>query len=186
MHDGAAQSRDVETLGRRGDGDGARRDLRMQRREWDMRVARIDDIRVDLVGQHHQIIPDREVRNLSQFCPGEGAPGGVLRMAEYQHAQARMKGCLIGTKIEHPPRAVIAHRAGNQAAARILDGAHEGRVGGKLQQDCVTRFAERHNGGEAGLHQIADCDRVCGIGVPAEAPLHAADEGRGQHAVARG
>ena len=64
-----------------------------------MRVDGIDDVRVDLVGHHHQIMPDREVRNLLQFCPGEGAPGGVLRIAEYQHAQARMRGCLIGTQI---------------------------------------------------------------------------------------
>src|SRR5262249_23269598 len=38
MHDGAAQSRDVETLDRRGNSDGARRDLRMQRRERNMRL----------------------------------------------------------------------------------------------------------------------------------------------------
>src|SRR6516165_173606 len=99
MHYGAAQSRDVETLGRRGDGDGARGDLRMQRRERNMRVARIDEVRVDLVGHYYQIMPDREVRHLLQFCPGEGAPGGVLRMAEYQHAQARITGCLIGAQV---------------------------------------------------------------------------------------
>jgi len=107
-------------------------------------------------------------------------------MTKYEHAQARITGCLIGAQVEHPPRAVIAHRVGDEAAARILDGAHEGRVGGKLQQDCVARFTERHDRREAGLHQIADRDRVGGIGVPAEAPLHSADEGRGQHAVARG
>src|SRR5215831_17312264 len=85
----------------------------------------------------------------SSSAPVKARPVG-LRMAEYQHAQARIRGGLIGAQIEHPPRAVIAHRVSDQAAARILDGAHEGRVGGKLQQDCVARFAERHDRGEAG------------------------------------
>ena len=89
MHDGAAQSRDVETLGRRGDGDGARRDLRMQRCEWNMRVAGTDDVRVDLVGHHHQIMPDQEVRNLLQFYPGEGAPG---RVCGWQNISMRRRG----------------------------------------------------------------------------------------------
>ena len=73
-------------------------------------------------------------------------------MAKYQHAQAAIGGCFIGAQIEHPPRAVIAHRIGDQAAAGVLDGTHERRVRGDLQQDRVARFAEGHHRGEAGLH----------------------------------
>ena len=107
-------------------------------------------------------------------------------MAEYQHARARIGRRFVGGEVEHPARAVVAHRVGDQAAAGVLDGAHERRIGRQLQQDRVARLAERHDRGEAGLHQIADRDRVGGIRVPAEAPLHAADEGRGQRTLARG
>ena len=126
------------------------------------------------------------VRHRIQFRPAEHSTGGVLRVAEYQHAQARIRGGLVGGEVEHPPRAVVAHRVGDQATAGVLDGAHEGRIGWKLQQNRVTRLAERHDRGEAGLHQIADRDRVGGIRVPAETSLHAADKGLGQHTLARG
>src|ERR1700681_2075882 len=108
MHDGTTQSGDVETLGRRGDGDSARRDLRMQRCERNMLVVRVDDVRVNLVGHYYQVVSDHEVRRPLQFSPAEGAPGGVLRMAKYQHAQSGIGGCFISAQVEHPPSAVIA------------------------------------------------------------------------------
>jgi hypothetical protein len=47
-----------------------------------------------------------------------------------------------------------------------------------LQQNRVARLAERHDRGEAGLHQVTDRYGIGGIRVPVEAPLHAADESR--------
>ena len=95
-----------------------------------MLVAGVDDVRVDLVGDDHQVMPNHEIRYLLQFSPAEGAAGGVLRMAKYQHAQARVGRCFIGFQVEHPARAIVAHGVGDQAAARVLDGAHEGRIRG--------------------------------------------------------
>jgi hypothetical protein len=52
-----------------------------------MRVAGIDDVRVDLVGHHHQIMLDREVRNLLQ----PGAPFGQIARS------GRIRLCIFGT-----------------------------------------------------------------------------------------
>ena len=90
-----------------------------QRRQWDMRVARIDDVGVDLVRHHDQVVADGECRHLLEFRPGEGAAGRVLRMAEDQHPRARIGRRLIRGKVEHPARAVVAHRVGDQPAAGV-------------------------------------------------------------------
>ena len=65
-----------------------------------MRPTGIDDVGVDFVGHHHQIVADGELRHRLQFRPAEGAPSGVLRMAEDHHAYARIGGCFIRAKIE--------------------------------------------------------------------------------------
>ena len=186
MHHRAAQRGDVEALGRRGDGDGARGDLGRERRQRDVRVAGIDDVGVDFVGHHDQVVADGERRHLFELRPGEGAPRRVLRMAEDQHAGARIGCGFVGGEIEHPACAVVAHRVGDQAAAGVVDRGHERRIGRQLQQHRVAWVAERHHRGEAGLHQIADRVGVGGIGLPAEAALHAAGERGGQRTFARG
>ena len=121
-----------------------------------------------------------------EFRAAERAAGGVLRMAEDQHACARIRRGLVGGEVEHPARAVVAHRIGDQAAASVVDRGHERRIGRQLQQHRVTRVAECHHRGEAGLHQIADGVCIGRIGLPTEAVLHAAGERRGQCALARG
>ena len=95
-----------------------------------MSPAEVDDVGMDFVRHDDQVVLDNKRRNGLQLRPRETAPGGILRVAEDHHLCTGIDGC---REVEPPARTVVAHGVRDQVPAGILDGAHERRIGRKLQ-----------------------------------------------------
>ena len=66
-----------------------------------MRVARTNDVGMDFVGYNGQLVANGKSRYLFEFRPAERASSRVLRVAEDQHASARIGNGPVGGETEH-------------------------------------------------------------------------------------
>ncbi len=142
-----------------------------------MRLSGIDEIAVNLVGDHGEVAPDCDLGDRLELGATVDMSAWIMRRAQKKNARLVVDQCFERFKIDVDAVAVIAHLMRNQPASRIDNELAERRVAGNLQHHAVAGVAEGENGRERPLHQIGDRLHQGRVHLPAEARLHACGEG---------
>ena len=124
-----------------------------QRAEIDVLEGSIDDMLIDLVGDHIGVVCFRQICNDLQLLPGKHLAAGVGGVAEDQRLGLLPEGLLQRAGIK-----MIVRRAQGD-----IDGLRPGKDGvgpvvfikGRKDDDLVARIHHRHHGGHHGLRTAA-------------------------------
>jgi hypothetical protein len=171
--DAAAQPRDVERLRRGGQRDRARLDLGRQRRERHVPEAGMEQILMDLVGHHDPVALDRERRERLELFAAERASTRIVRIAQQQHARARVGAAAQLLEIDRIAALAQRERILVEAPALLLHAAEERRIDRRLHDDAVAGLGELVHRDVHPLHDVGQHLDARGIDGPAVQALHA-------------
>ena len=181
---GDLQPRQVEGFRRRGASDRAGGDVPAQRGEGRGASAGQGQVGVDLVGDHHDAVPARHLRQLGQLLAAPHPAHRVVRVAQEQQAGAGARQRLLqgGGVAAVDAVGVPGQRHRDDGAAIVLDDLAEGVVDGLLDDDGVARPGQGpHRQGQGGDHPGGD-----DVPVGVDGPAVAAGEPAGQGGVVGG
>ena len=154
----AAKARDVEGLGRARHGEGARLHLRAEGGEGDVPGAGVDDVRVDLVRDHHEVALDGERRQRLELLPLEDPAERVVGGAEEEEAGALVDGGAERVEVDLVAVPAPRHRAGVEAAPGLGHRLQEGGVYRGQGADPVPGPGVRLDREVDALHHVRDRD----------------------------
>ena len=142
-----------------------------------MAVRRVDEVGVDLVGDHDQVVTRRDLGEALELGPGEHVPGRVVRVT--QDHQARRFASKRGVECV----VVERRRDPDDPPLHGVDRVQERVVRGCVEHDAVAGIGQMVHGDANSLHDVAHLvqpGRLRGPPIAARHPLDERDHG-GRH-----
>ena len=138
----ADQTRQIERLARRVEGNRAHASILAHRLRRDMLVSRQDDIGPDLVRDHHAIVLAIDVHGVLDLIALPYAAAGIVRRAEYRGMDVVLGELALHVLKVHAPHALIIElkRAVDNTIARGFDRLGKADVGGAVDQHRIARL----------------------------------------------
>ena len=138
----ADQTRQIERLARRIEGNRAHAGILAHRLRRDMLVSRQDDIGPDLVRDHHAIVLAIDVHGVLDLIALPYAAAGIVRRAEYRGMDVVLGELALHVLKVHAPHALIIElkRAVDNTIARGFDRLGKADVGGAVDQHRIARL----------------------------------------------
>ena len=147
----ADQTRQVERLARRIEGNRAHAGILAHRLRRDMLMSQQDDIGPNLVRDHHAIVLAIDVHGALDLVTLPYATAGIVRRAEHRGMDVILGELVLHVLKVHTPHALVVElkRAVDNAIARGLNGLGKADVGGAMDQHRIAwldiRAQRRHD-----------------------------------------
>ena len=141
-----------------------------------MRVCFVSKIEIgmDLVAYDDDIIALCKIHDALEFFASPDAADGIVRAAEDHHSDAFSKLLFEQVKVHLPAGTIMEKRAPDHLAAEDLNGAVEGTVNRRLDENGVLFFGKRAHAEEDAVHNARAVEDPFRLHIKAIAALEPA------------
>ena len=138
-----------------------------------MAMGRVHQLGVDLVADHGEVVTGGDLGDMCQLRRREHVTGGVVRMAQQQHAGRLGGEARLELVVVEPPAAADAlRRHFDDSASGALDRAEERWIRRGVHDDPVAGPGEVVDRGDDALHHVGQLAEPIDVRLPAEPHGH--------------
>jgi hypothetical protein len=135
-------------------------------------VTGVDKIRVDLVGHHHEVAFERQLRDALELLAPEDPTGRIVGIAEQDHTGVVVHGGAQGFGVDAGTGRTARERVLDQAPLQRASAAQERRIDRRLDDDAVTGLRELLDRDVHSLDHVGEDLDATGVRQPSEAIVH--------------